>query len=275
MKFSLLFLFLSGSLLLADVSRFIDAIDFPNTQTETEFFTKSSAFISQKSVVLRDYEDTSFAPPISISLNREVLEKRLAESIAHRYQASGQIKAFLTREWATIKVSSNYIIKISDCSPDELCPSTFTRFSIWDGGNLVGNFAEPIRVGHFVEVYFSRSPLTRGDRLTALQLDKRAVDILKQHAGTVPAVSNLRGYQLASNIKSNSPIKWNFLSKITLVKKGQIVDVFASGNGIYVTMKGMALENGVEGGNVTVRNLSSDKKFQAKVLNENSVKVRL
>ena len=101
------------------------------------------------------------------------------------------------------------------------------------------------------------------------------MDILKQHAGTVPAISNLRGYQLASSIKPNTPIKWNFLSKITLVKKGQIVDVFASGNGIYVTMKGMALENGVEGGNVTVRNLSSDKKFQAKVLNENSVKVHL
>jgi len=37
----------------------------------------------------------------------------------------------------------------------------------------------------------------------------------------------------------------------------------------------MALENGVAGGNVTIRNLSSDKKFQAKVLNENSVKVHL
>ena len=39
--------------------------------------------------------------------------------------------------------------------------------------------------------------------------------------------------------------------------------------------KGMALENGVAGGNVTIKNLSSDKKFQAKVLNENSVKVHL
>ena len=98
---------------------------------------------------------------------------------------------------------------------------------------------------------------------------------MKKHAGTVPANINLKGYQLASNVKSNTPIKWNFLSKVTLVKKGQIVDVFASGNGIYVTMKGMALEDGVSGGNVTVKNLSSKKEFQAKVLNENSVKVHL
>ena len=50
---------------------------------------------------------------------------------------------------------------------------------------------------------------------------------------------------------------------------------FASGNGIYISMKGMALENGVEGGIVKVRNLSSEKEFQAKVLNEKSVKVQL
>jgi flagella basal body P-ring formation protein FlgA len=53
------------------------------------------------------------------------------------------------------------------------------------------------------------------------------------------------------------------------------VDVFAAGNGIYVSMKGMALEDGVEGSFVRVKNLSSDKEFHAKVLNENSVKVHL
>ena len=101
------------------------------------------------------------------------------------------------------------------------------------------------------------------------------MDILKQHAGSVPSQSRLAGYQLSANIKADSPLKWSNLSKVTLVKKGQIVDVFASGNGIYVTMKGMALSDGVEGGVVNVRNLSSEKQFPAKVLNENSVKVHL
>jgi flagella basal body P-ring formation protein FlgA len=203
------------------------------------------------------------------------LEKRLAESIAHRYQCSGKIVTFVTRKWKPVDVSSSFLIKISDCSPDELGSSMFVRFSIWDEGNLIGDFAEPLRVGQYIDVFFSKSPLIRGVRLDSTQLEKKPVDILKQYAGAVPANSKLNGYQLASNIKSNTPIKWNNLSKLNLVKKGQVVDVFASGNGIYVTMKGMALENGVEGGIVTVRNLSSDKKFQAKVLNENSVKVHL
>ena len=87
--------------------------------------------------------------------------------------------------------------------------------------------------------------------------------------------TNILGYQISSSTKANSPIRWNQLSKLTLVQKGKIVDVFASGNGIYVTMKGVALEDGVEGGLVKIKNISSNKTFNAKVLNENSVKVHL
>ena len=275
MKICLSLLIFPFGIICADVNRFIDSIDFSVAPVKTRVITKSSALISAHQNTLRSYDSTHSVAPQIITLNRETLEKRLGESISHRYQASGRVIAFLTREWKPIKVSSNYLIKISDCSPDELSPSTFVRFGVWDEGNLIGNFAEPLRIGQYVDVFYSKTPLMRGVRLSSVQFDKKLVDILKQHAGAVPASANINGYQLASNIKSNTAIKWNFLSKVTLVRKGQIVDVFASGNGIYVTMKGMALENGVEGGNVTVQNLSSDKKFQAKVLNENSVKVHL
>ena len=275
MRILFLFLLSFGSILFADVNRFIDSIDFAESHT-TKVITKSSAFISSGgSPVLRSFGSNQLPQVQTIILDRETLEKRLGESIAHRYQSSGRIVAFVTREWTPVKVSSNYLIKISDCTPDELCPSTFTRFSIWDNGNLVGQFAEPLRVAQYVDVFFSDSPITRGARLSASQLISRPVDVLKQFAGAVPVNANIRGYQLSTNIRANTPIKWNYLSKVTLVKKGQLVDVFASGNGIYVTMKGKALEDGVEGGNVTVENLSSSKKFQAKVLNENSVKVHL
>jgi flagella basal body P-ring formation protein FlgA len=203
------------------------------------------------------------------------MEKRLGEALAHRFQATGRVSAFLTREWRQCRSSSSFIVKIKDCSPDELTSSTFVRFSIWDQGKELGKYAEPIRQAHFVEVFYSKAPLVRGTRLDSSNLSTRLVDVLKQHAGTVPSQSRLSGYQLGANLKANSPLKWSNLSKVILVRKGQIVDVFASGNGIYVTMKGMALDDGVEGGVVTVKNLSSDKKFPAKVLNENSVKVHL
>ena len=268
-------LFTSAFSAAADIGRFIEPIQIaPKTPVPTvRYVVKSSAFVSPHA----SNPQTQEAAPVadSILIDRQLMEKRLGEALAHRFQTSGRVSAFLTREWVNCRSSSNFIVKIKDCSPDELTPSTFVRFSIWDQGKELGRYAEPIRMAHFVEVFYSKAPLVRGTRLDSTNLSTRLVDVLKKHAGSVPSQSRLSGYQLDANLKANSPLKWSNLSKVVLVRKGQIVDVFASGNGIYVTMKGMALDDGVEGGVVTVKNLSSDKKFPAKVLNENSVKVHL
>ena len=264
------FTFLSG-----EVGKFLEPITFgqQTAYSETKHFLKSSALIAPTSNL--GYKDIHLSAISKVELDRPLLEKKLSEMLAHRYQSSGKISAYLTREWKVIEIGPNFIVKINDCMPDELCPSTFVRFSIWDRGSFVGNFAEPVRIAHYVDVFFSTQQMNRGSRLSSSMFTSRPVDILKQYAGAVPASAKLNGYQLATNIKTSSPIRWNHLAKVTLVRKGKVVDVFASGNGIYVTMKGMALEDGVEGGLVKIKNLSSDKIFHAKVLNENSVKVHL
>ena len=257
----------------ADVGRFLEPIQIGPKPEKARYLVKSSALISPRPS--RPEVQQALPRPVSVVLDRELMEARLSEALAHRFQASGKVAAFLTREWRNVRSSPNFIVKIKDCSPDELTSSSFVRFSIWDQGKELGSFAEPVRMAHYVEVFYSKAPLVRGTRLSSSGLSSRLVDVLKQHAGSVPAQSSLAGYQLSANIKANAPLKWSNLSKVTLVRKGQIVDVFASGNGIYVTMKGMALGDGVAGGVVNIRNLSSDKEFPAKVLNENSVKVHL
>lgn len=265
-------LFLTG-ILLGDVDRLLEPLDFRNSNKPTKVGYTSAALISP---VASTHNLERVPRGVSrVVLDRVLLEKSLGESLAHRYQANGKVTAFVTRSWRDVDVSSNFFLKIRDCAPDELSPSTFIRFEVWDKGRLVGQYSEPIRMAHMMEVYITSSPLSRGSKPNTSTLNKRMVDVLKQHAGSVFANAKLSGYQLHTNLKAGMPLKWNHLAKVTLVQKGKIVDVFASGNGIYVTMKGMALEDGVEGGFVKVRNLSSEKEFQARVLNENSVKVHL
>lgn len=267
------FIFFSALSLAADVGRFLEPLQIGPKTGKVRYVVKSSALVSPHSP--RPQLQEALPASVSVVLDRALIEARLSDALAYRFQASGKVAVFLTREWRNFNSGSNFILKIKDCSPDELTSSSFIRFSIWDQGKEIGSFAEPVRMAHYVKVFYSKSPLHRGTRLSSSGLSSRLVDILKQHAGSVPAQSSLAGYQLSTNIKANSPLKWNNLSKVTLVRKGQIVDVFASGNGIYVTMKGMALGDGVAGGIVNIKNLSSDKEFPAKVLNENSVKVHL
>lgn len=279
-RFNLLFLLSIQPLsLMGDVSRFLDPIRIKPSQVQPSFT------INQKTTALIAplYSEGRTFPEFSSSdrevkevfLTREMLEFKLGELLGYRYQASGKVVAYVTRQWTPIRLSSNFILKIRDCMPDNLSPSTFVRFTIWDHGSNIGEFAEPIRMSHFLNCLYTKNLSARGSKLLSQNFSDRPVDVLKQHAGAVPSGTDLKGYELAVNLRDNSILKWNHLTKVALVKKGEIVDVFASGNGIYISMKGMALENGVEGGIVKVRNLSSEKEFQAKVLNEKSVKVQL
>ncbi len=279
-RFNLLFLLSIQPLsLMGDVSRFLDPIRIKPSHVQPSFT------INQKTTALIAplYSEGRTFPEFSSSdrevkevfLTREMLEFKLGELLGYRYQASGKVVAYVTRQWTPIRLSSNFILKIRDCMPDNLSPSTFVRFTIWDHGSNIGEFAEPIRMSHFLNCLYTKNLSARGSKLLSQNFSDRPVDVLKQHAGAVPSGTDLKGYELAVNLRDNSILKWNHLTKVALVKKGEIVDVFASGNGIYISMKGMALENGVEGGIVKVRNLSSEKEFQAKVLNEKSVKVQL
>ncbi|MDG1138871.1 MAG: flagellar basal body P-ring formation chaperone FlgA [Opitutales bacterium] len=269
----LIFALIASTVLQGEVGRFLEPITFGQNKSIKEEFVKTSGFVVPAQNL--KIHEVQYIPSSKVTIDRLLVEKKLSEVLAHRYQASGKVSSFLTRDWRSFEIGSNFIIKITDCMPDELVSSTFVRFSIWDQGKLLGNFAEPVRLAHYVDVFFSDKQFSRGARLDGSMFTTRPVDVLKQFAGAVPASSKLTGYQLSSNVKSNAAIRWNQLSKVTLVQKGKVVDVFASGNGIYVTMKGMALESGVEGGLVKIKNLSSDKIFHAKVLNENSVKVHL
>jgi flagella basal body P-ring formation protein FlgA len=210
-----------------------------------------------------------------IKLDSNAVQKMLSEAIKHRYQASGEINVQLSSEWFPVKASNQVVLKIKDASPDELSSSTFIRFSLWESGQKIGSYSMPIRVSQLQDVYFTARSVIRGNKPRISDFKLQCVDVLKHHANTVPSSTNLSSFELDSSLQPNTPLKWNHLSKANLIKKGQVIDVYASGKGIYVTMKGLALEDGHMDSLVKVRNLSSEKEFLAKVLSENSVKVSL
>ena len=273
MKFNLHFtlLLLLPAVLTAGVERFLQPLDLEGR--DQLYSLKKAGFL--RSSTSKSYQSFNVSSKNNTFLTSDHLERLLSDSLKHRYQASGEIRVNLSTSWQPLKVSSSPIVKIRDISPDELSSSCFIRFSLWDSGQKLGDFSYPLRVASMNDVYFSTKNLNRGTKLNKEDFRLRKVDILKQHASSVSNTTVLKGFELQSNLNANSPLKWSILSKSTLIKKGQVIDVYASGNGIYVTMKGLALEDGVAESLVKVRNLSSDKEFHAKVLTESSVKVHL
>ena len=120
--------------LFGDVSRLLEPLDFKNFSKSSKIGYKSAAFISPRNSTLKS--ESVSDEVAKVSLDRLLLEKSLGEALSHRYQATGKVIAYITREWRVLDVSSNFFLKIRDCAPDELSSSSFIRFEIWDEGTL-------------------------------------------------------------------------------------------------------------------------------------------
>ncbi|HCY57474.1 MAG TPA: hypothetical protein DHU78_01290, partial [Opitutae bacterium] len=78
------FTFLSG-----EVGKFLEPLTFGNQKpySETKHFLKSSALTAPSSNL--GYKDIQLSAISKVELNRPLLEKKLSEMLAHRYQSSG------------------------------------------------------------------------------------------------------------------------------------------------------------------------------------------
>ena len=58
-----------------------------------------------------------------------------------------------------------------------------------------------------------------------------------------------------------------------MVVKGQMIDVIVSQGRLVVNMQAKALESGALGDVITLRNIESNKRIEAEVIDENKTKV--
>jgi len=269
---TLLASFSLSALLQADVTRLLPPLDLGALQPVRTAVTRSG-FISSGPSIPHSYTASISKVKGLVTLDAELLEKKIASVLSHRYQASGHVLARLSREWKPLNVPVDWEFQLQQSIPDELSSNAFVRFSISSDGLDLGEWGYPVKCSQMVDVAVAKVPLNRGSRITPDLFSSSVMDALGSGANCVLSDARLNGYQVASSLKPGTVLKWSHLSKITLVRKGQVVNVFASGKGIFVEMKGQAMEDGVEGSFVRIRNISSKREFQAKVLNENSVKV--
>ena len=169
MKFNFL-LVLPFCISFGDVSKFLNPLSISSPQNNKIILgTKSSALISPNagfSSSLSLKKDFKFDKKHKINLSSSEIERKLGQTLQYRYQCGGMVSAKLTRIWQTIEVSPNYIVKIIDSMPDELSPSSFVRFEVWDQGKLVMKYGEPLRIAHFVDVFVAKNKLVRGSDLS-------------------------------------------------------------------------------------------------------------
>ncbi|WP_334021405.1 flagellar basal body P-ring formation chaperone FlgA [Alteromonas sp. S015] len=111
-----------------------------------------------------------------------------------------------------------------------------------------------------------------GEYISPSMLTSASTEISVLRGGFLTRASQIEGYRVKRKIKQHQAITFSYLSAPDLVVRGEIVTLQAEGTGFVASVKVEALEDGKLGESIKVRNLSSEKIIQAKVIGENLVK---
>lgn len=131
------------------------------------------------------------------------------------------------------------------------------------------------RITRHVEVYTAARSLARGTRLA--QEDVRLVEMNAGNLahGYFTEAEHVLGMELRRPSRPGEVLTPVMLAPPRLVQRGQSVLVQAESGAARVTMRGEALEDGVRGQRIRVRNSRSDRVVEGTVVGEGRVRVIL
>lgn len=118
----------------------------------------------------------------------------------------------------------------------------------------------------FLPAVFARQTIERGHTISAEQLSLQELDIGKAPRGFFNRLDQVVGMGAKRRIRANQALSPNVLATPLLVRRGQQVKILASHDGISASTLGEALENGALDAVIRVKNLSSGKTIDSKVL---------
>lgn len=118
----------------------------------------------------------------------------------------------------------------------------------------------------FLPVVISTGVINRGENITAKQLKREETDITRNHRGFYHRIDKVTGMSAKRRIRPNQILSPDLLAQPQLIKRGETIKIIANRDGISASMPGEALEKGGEGEVIRVKNLSSGKTIEAKVV---------
>jgi flagella basal body P-ring formation protein FlgA len=118
----------------------------------------------------------------------------------------------------------------------------------------------------YVSAVVAKQVINRGETLSNHQLALREVDITKTNTGFYSSLDKVVGQGAKRRIRAEQLVTPALLAPAWVIQRGQQVTVVANKDGIAASIQGEALENGAVGGVIRVRNISSKKTIEAKVL---------
>jgi flagella basal body P-ring formation protein FlgA len=133
----------------------------------------------------------------------------------------------------------------------------------------------PVTVERYAEVLVASRNLRRQHTILPGDLRTKRIQT-SRHAGSYfETKSELVGLQTRRNIRPGQILGQQHVTQREVVSRGQRVTILAENSSVVIRMQGEALENGILGDRIRVKNTSSGRVVEGEVLESGHVRVAL
>lgn len=133
----------------------------------------------------------------------------------------------------------------------------------------------PVRINIFKTVLVAKRALVKGSRIKNDDIYAMEMDAQKLKQGYFTESNELVGLVCKHDIQPDNPLNPHNIELDKMVHRGEQVSIVATDNNLTVSMDGIAMNDGILGDTVNVKNLSSKRVLEAQVAGKKRVKVIL
>jgi len=140
------------------------------------------------------------------------------------------------------------------------------RFELVCPGQGGWTVAVNARVEIYLPAVHAKGVIERGQTIAADDVKLERINLGKANRGFYHRVDEVVGLAAKRRLRPNQALSPALLAQAPVVRRGQRVTIVASRDGVHASTPGEALSDGVPGEVIQVRNLSSEKIIDAKVV---------
>ena len=208
-------------------------------------------------------------------VNEAMLKDLLTDALQREYvKDRGELELRFNRPWNPIIVPDEPLrLKILEMPTSGVSASFICRFEMLAGEEVVGTYQQPLAAKVWMEIFVAHSNLTRGQALRDADITMERRDIVNNRDYLTALPLDDPYVEFRENVPAGTQITARTLRLRAIIKRGRLVDAVARDEGLTISVRAEALEDGVPGQMVRVRNIRSKREFKGKVQDEQTVVV--
>lgn len=217
---------------------------------------------------------TSSASFAKHALDERSVLSELRHQVASHFSLQADFRLYFDQPWRELHLQSpHWELVVTTFPPQGLRSRFYLGFEIWVEGKRHSSWQQSVRCELWTDAYVATQRIERGSVLREGLVSVKPVDQLSLYQGVVEPGTQLDDYIVSNGVKAGEPIFWSHVKERPLIEKNALIDVVAEEGALKVTLKAKAMETGVKGQVIRIRNLQSLNDIQAEVVGINLAKV--